>query len=66
MSPKKTVVEEKQQVLVFRLLSSLLPAMAHHQQGSRVYSLAEAQMQSRGEIGGPVQGQACPSHTQEA
>ena len=31
--PKKTVVEE-QQVLVFRLLSSLLPALPHHQQVS--------------------------------
>lgn len=51
MSPKKTVVEEEQQVLVFRLLSSLLPVMPHHHQGSRVYSLAEAQMQSRREIG---------------
>lgn len=51
MSPKKTVAEEEQQVLVFRLLSSLLPVTPHHQQGSRVYSLAEAQMQSRREIG---------------
>lgn len=43
----KTVFEE-QQVLVFRLLSSLLPALPHHQQDSRVFE--EAQMQSRGEI----------------